>query len=368
MRATVSTPPPNLFRATPRRAMVALTGLTFALGITGCTPSTGTVPKQSGVVPSGAAVTVVLPSVAEGAQPGQSGDPQSGVPDTHDLAELDLLAEHLASETGIAATIVADSSLWQEMAVGAEPLPDDTVLLGLTPADAEPADEPYGHDYACVVANRAWFATNQLSAPTTLGQLADPQWAPLWQVPAPSEDPVAQMWLGGQAAADAPGLLDTLRAAYWAGAEFPPGVTVPADGAQSGAQSGAAPSAAEPRILIRSALYPWQTVNNLGTDSQWATLDSTCVGFTMSARSSGDDASRLVDYLLTDSGQQALLEAGLVYPLTNVGAAQSQAEHLAGVGSVAPEPEGALPTVTAADWDEVNQAATAVWAQLLGNG
>ncbi len=87
----------------------------------------------------------------------------------------------------------------------------------------------------------------------------------------------------------------------------------------------------EGAVKTESALYPWRTVNNLGTESSWVVVPGTCESRTVSVQAAGELGEEFVEHLLTPEGQTQMAEAGLAYPLTGPVPAD--------VERIAPKPE-----------------------------
>lgn len=220
----------------------------------------------------------------------------------------------------------------------------------------------YGRDYSCVVADNAWFAVNRQAPPTSTADLLDARWAPLTEVSSPLQSDSSLRWIAG-AGRDNPAaiqpFLDGLKGA---------GVTlvrsVNPSVAQSGEQSPGVPeNDSEPRLRVASALEPWLTVNNLGTSSRWVTVPETCVGTELSLWGTGPKSEDFVQFLLSDRGQSALVEAGLAYPVVET------AQIPPAVLSVAPIPgtEGAATVeIPAAEAATLTDAVVTAWAAVVG--
>ncbi len=326
----------------------------FATGLASCTSSLPT--AVEGGPPTSTSLSVIVPGGVNG----------------------DVLAADFVEATGMGVEVVADEDQWQRYAEDGATLPPNTVLVGVGPADADASDTPYGRDFACLVGNDAWFATNRMSPPADLVQVTHLPWAPLWEVPNPTVDPLMALWVAGQAvvpdATSTPdGLVLLLQDAYLSGASFPETTVVvlpvedePTDAVETPQSGPATPepllptvtSAAVPRIVVQSALFPWRTVNNLGTESPWRTIDSTCVEFTVSARGSGEDSVKFIDFLLSPAGQQSSVMSGLAYPLSVAAPIPS------GVEAVANVPRGTLPVIPMDNWEGTGNSVAELWGKL----
>lgn len=309
---------------------------------------------------------------------GQSGQPafsrtggalQILVPGDAAVAEV---AAAYTEITGSPALVIDESA--EEFAATSASLDEDTVNVVVWGQWGAPApngwdETAYGRDYSCVVADDAWFAVNRQPLPASTADLTNPQWAPLTEVPSPAESGSALRWIAGAGVAD-PGAIEPFLAGLKnAGVQL----ATPAGGSEApqsgGSQSGdpAPPPTpvrtTEPALRIASALEPWRTVNNLGTSSRWVTLAPTCVGTELSVWAVGPKAEEFVEFLLTDEGQTALVEAGLAYPI-NDGVAIPEA-----VLEVAPPPtaDGQAPVeIPPAQGPALTDAVTAAWRSVAG--
>lgn len=143
----------------------------------------------------------------------------------------------------------------------------------------------YGNDYSCVVANNSWYTVNRVGAPTGMDAVTNAAFAPQVTLATPEVSPESAWWLIGMPeSAKLLGALDK-------------------NGAKLGADDGP--------VVVASALLPWRTVNNSETESQWFTLEGTCVERPVLAV--GGDADFL-EYLRTAG--PILAQAGIAYPLS----------------------------------------------------
>lgn len=123
-----------------------------------------------------------------------------------------------------------------------------------------------GRDATCVLVNQSWFLVNKLALPGSSSEIK-PEWL---FVP---ED-LEEEWPNGTGGEDAPARID-------------------------------------------SALLPWRTVNNLGTESQWVVLEDTCIPHTVKV--SGKAPESFINFLQTPAGQDVLARAGIAFPLEGEG-------------------------------------------------
>lgn len=139
-----------------------------------------------------------------------------------------------------------------------------------------------GNDYECILYNRAWFLVNNRPLPTVAELKAELLFVPSGAV---------GDWPEGTGDGDSP-------------------------------------------FRVGSALFPFLTANNLGTESQWQVLDpSGCVQIPVAVASSAPES--FVEFLKSAAGQGALAETGLAYPVTGTVPAN--------VAKLAPEPADAQP-------------------------
>lgn len=140
---------------------------------------------------------------------------------------------------------------------------EDPVEIGQNVSGVE-----IGRDATCVLVNQSWFLVNKLPLPSTSAEVK-PEWL---YVP----DGLEGQWPSGTGGEDAPARID-------------------------------------------SALLPWRTVNNLGTESQWVVLEDTCLPHTVKV--SGDAPESFINFLQSRSGQDVLARAGIAFPLEGDGPA-----------------------------------------------
>ncbi len=242
------------------------------------------------------------------------------------LSSVDLTVSGLgASEELLAAYVASDPDREIEGAVVADG--GDVEL-------AAPTGTVYGKDVICLVADKAWFTANTLDVPDSTREAA-----PWLRIGDPAESLQTALWLVGRAGGSQEKLKKNLaKYAKW-GAELPWFSDEDASGE-------------EPRVLIRSALYPWQEVNNLGTGSRWVTLQRTCVQTDLLASAQSEDGEQFVDFLVSTKGQVALAELGVAYPVADVELPES-------IQLIAPYPQEAkdIPTEDVSAWLESLESA-----------
>ena|GEM_PF-3805724 len=121
-----------------------------------------------------------------------------------------------------------------------------------------------GTDYSCVIANKSWFLVNNLNMPTIND--IDPK---LFFVPEDSK----KDWPKAGGTPDSP-------------------------------------------IRVDSALLPYRSRNNTGTESQWERIDGEC--YPNDINVSADAPQTFVDFLLSPEGQASIAKAGIAYPISEM--------------------------------------------------
>lgn len=234
--------------------------------------------------------------------------------------------EALSGVSGVAyRQVVVDATLLGEVEGGA-PLALVDVLVGSDPLWLESsgvkgvltADSVqieggvdsvlYGHDAACVLANRTWFSANNITMPSQLSDLTAKEKYSVAATADPLTSPSALA------------LLPRWAADWEAFEGFSTGSAAQQSGAQSGANEEAATGSSAAGIA-GSVLVPLRHPNNLGTDTQFKVLPDSCVRREVSAVTVATAADRValaedfIDLLTSPQGQRILAEHALAYPL-----------------------------------------------------
>lgn len=242
-----------------------------------------------------------------------------------------------------------------ELATGLEILQetvDDTdsateidVLMGVTVADGTGAAEgaaagtglektvPYGFDDACLLLDTSYYSANRLPVPKTIKDVTDGELLDVFLAYDPQDSFYAEAifpitkdrwdsWAKGKEAAG--------------GQQS--GATQSADPRSGGQQTEAnqsdsvLPNPDRPTSLIGRpgpALEPVRNANNLGTDVRFRVLTGTCVEREVGLQVAEEPSSAtnaFLDYLLSEKGQEALLQHGIAFPLSSQTAGEESKE------------------------------------------
>ncbi len=249
-----------------------------------------------------------------------------------ELADTDL-AQARAGETAVDVVMGLDAT---DAVAGTS----GGALAGSAPEDARTAEGTalagaagavaYGRDDVCVLADAQWFAANGLALPTSLADLASPDYAALLEIPDPGTTTAGRAFVQATAAQQGEG------AAAWWGALLGAGAAVDREAdalgrwtawtsasagfsTVAGLASATAGEGTRP-LLVGPASWAATTLNNTATESASAPIGSTCLARTLyaarvAAPANPDGAESLLAYLLTPRAQQALAQQSLATPL-----------------------------------------------------
>lgn len=186
----------------------------------------------------------------------------------------------------------------------------------------------YGRDFACVLALREYYSANNQQIPSSWGQVTSA--SSQLQIADPSTDSATRVFLTGLGDSEGRGSSDGNGASgdssdtVWdklasSGTqlvdEYPSfDVDLRIDGAPT-VEAATENAISQPVLRVASALTMYSEMNNLGTESPLSLVSGTCVGRSVFALASSERGSQLVEYLLTDAGQQLLIEQAEAYPL-----------------------------------------------------
>lgn len=326
-----------------RRPMMIATGLAACLLLAACTPAVspsfeGVDPFEEPIDPKGAAVEAPQ-STAEGSLGAPEPVKGSGavkvavlngqalpasVEDAfHDQTGFTLEQDGVSSVSeisGVGADAVvgmgANDLLAAASALASAPA-IDLVPPG-TGVEGAASETAYGRDDVCVLADKGWISANKRSLPGGLDLLARADVAQLLAIPDPAHSPLSELFIAGARAKFGEGLGQwavDLRAggALVSPAEEANASWTAVDSAQSGAQ------ASRP-LLVGPMSAIARTATGAGVEAAARAVEGTCVQrFVYAAPAAGagneEGAASFITWLLTWSGQRALAEAGVVYPL-----------------------------------------------------
>lgn len=188
----------------------------------------------------------------------------------------------------------------------------------------------YGRDFVCVLALREYYSANNQGTPTSWGQVTAA--SSQLQIADPSTDSTTRAFLvgiddseGSDSGSNNGNVTssdnsDTVWDELASGGtqlvdEYPSfDVELGIDGAPT-VEAATENAVSQPVLRVASALTVHSEVNNLGTESPLSLVSGTCVGRSVFALANSERGSQLVEYLLTDAGQQLLTEQAETYPL-----------------------------------------------------
>lgn len=190
----------------------------------------------------------------------------------------------------------------------------------------------YGRDFVCVLALREYYSANNQGTPSSWGQVTAA--SSQLQIADPSTDSTTRAFLVGLDDGEGSGSdndsnygndtssdnSDTVWDELASGGtqlvdEYPSfDVELGIDGAPT-VEAATENAVSQPVLRVASALTVHSEVNNLGTESPLSLVSGTCVERSVFALANSERGSQLVEYLLTDAGQQLLTEQAEAYPL-----------------------------------------------------
>lgn len=190
----------------------------------------------------------------------------------------------------------------------------------------------YGRDFVCVLALREYYSANNQGTPSSWGQVTAA--SSQLQIADPSTDSTTRAFLVGLDDSEGSGSdddsnygndassdnSDTVWDELASGGtqlvdEYPSfDVELGIDGAPT-VEAATENAVSQPVLRVASALTVHSEVNNLGTESPLSLVSGTCVERSVFALANSERGSQLVEYLLTDAGQQLLTEQAEAYPL-----------------------------------------------------
>lgn len=190
----------------------------------------------------------------------------------------------------------------------------------------------YGRDFVCVLALREYYSANNQGTPSSWRQVTAT--SSQLQIADPSTDSTTRAFLAGLDDSEGSGSdddsnygndtssdnSDTVWNELALGGtqlvdEYPSfDVELGIDGAPT-VEAATENAVSQPVLRVASALTVHSEVNNLGTESPLSLVSGTCVGRSVFALANSERGSQLVEYLLTDAGQQLLTEQAEAYPL-----------------------------------------------------